>query len=86
MERRTFLQAGAAAGIGIGMVTAGAAGAAVKSSSRVGAPMKDRASLKGAALDLTTPAGNREAWAKLQAQYQELAALPFPVPPRGAAR
>lgn len=28
----------------------------------------------------------RESWAKLQAQFPELAALPFPVPPRGAAR
>ncbi len=67
MERRTFLQAGAATGLGIGLVAASTAGAAVKSSPRVGAPMKDAASLRGATLDLKTPAGNREAWARLLA-------------------
>jgi hypothetical protein len=31
----------------------------------VGAPRRDRAGLKGRVLDLTTPDGNREAWARL---------------------
>jgi len=65
MERRTFLQAGAAIGMGSGITLIGSAEAGAASSARVGRPMKDAASLKGAALDLTTPAGNREAWARL---------------------
>lgn len=67
MERRTFLQAGAAAGLGAGMLAVASTPAAAARPSRVGRPMKDNASLKGALLDLTTPAGNREAWARLLA-------------------
>ena len=69
MERRTFLQAGAAAGLGmgVGMAAASSAFAAPMSSPRTGRPMRDKASLKGVALDLTTPQGNREAWARLLA-------------------
>ena len=66
MERRTFLGSAAAAGVGMGMV-ASAAQAAMASSARVGRPMSDKASLKGAAVDLSTPEGNREAWARLLA-------------------
>lgn len=65
MERRAFLQAGAAMGLGAGMATVAAAPAQAASSPRVGRPMKDKASLKGASLDLSTPEGNREAWARL---------------------
>jgi hypothetical protein len=69
VERRTFLQSGAALGLGSAMTLAGtsAATGAVKSGSHVGAPMRDKASLSGRALDLTTPTGNREAWARLLA-------------------
>lgn len=49
------------------MMTINNQAAAATSSRRVGSPMKDQASLKGPLLDLTTPAGNREAWARLLA-------------------
>jgi hypothetical protein len=65
MERRTFLKTGAAAGISAGAMTVGAVPAEAASSPRVGRPMKDKTSLAGSLLDLTTPAGNREAWARL---------------------
>jgi len=49
------------------MASVGTAAAAAPSSTRVGRPMKDKASLAGPLLDLTTPAGNREGWARLLA-------------------
>lgn len=57
-ERRELLMASAALAAGVGLVRAGAAGA-------VGRPDRSPAALKGPFLDLTTPRGNMEAWARL---------------------
>lgn len=61
MERRDFL-------VGTGLLAGGAMLATTAAqAAQTGAPRKDAGSLKGAALDLTTPRGNREAWARLLA-------------------
>lgn len=67
MERRDFLQAGAIMGATIGLTGIAASPAMAASSPRFGPPRKDKAALKGPFLDLSTPAGNREAWARLLA-------------------
>lgn len=59
MDRRQFIAAGAAGAVGAAAVTRSSAAAGP---ARRGAP--DR-SLKGPFLDLSTPQGNREAWARL---------------------
>lgn len=64
MDRRDFLAGGAAAAAGVA-ISGRAEAAQPAAATRYGAPMKDAASLRGAFLDLMTPAGNREAWARL---------------------
>jgi hypothetical protein len=59
MERREFMLAGGLLAGGA-MLLSSAARAA-----ETGSPRKDAATLKGRFLDLTTPRGNREAWARL---------------------
>ncbi len=58
MRRREMLMASALVAAGAGLARSGAAGA-------VGVPDRSGAGLKGSFLDLKTPAGNREAWARL---------------------
>ncbi|MBL0923115.1 MAG: DUF1838 family protein [Sphingomonadaceae bacterium] len=66
MQRRSFLKSGLVAGAGLATAPALAQGKS-KGSRYTGAPRSDAASLKGALLDLKTPQGNREAWARLLA-------------------
>jgi len=61
MERREFMVAGGL--LAAGSMLMSTAAQAVQT----GAPRRDPGSLKGRALDLTTPRGNREAWARLLA-------------------
>ncbi len=66
MQRRNFLKTGLAAGAGLAAAPA-LAQTGREQGEDTGAPMKDDASLRGRLLDLKTPQGNREAWARLLA-------------------
>lgn len=58
MDRRDFL-------MGSSLMAAVALGGTAANAQRTSRALADPASLKGPFLDLTTPAGNREAWARL---------------------